>query len=160
MKASEILARLNGVSTPFGGVSWVPPTSDVQVARKVIAFVEVRRVLFSTYSNEVPDQCVASVIEIRDFLTDLIGAGGIGDDLDQALRLARRYSVRFLERVGATEASLPTDASTRHLFREPRCKCTTTGSERPSANSAPESASRSESSRRNTSSISTTISPR
>lgn len=120
MKASEILARLNGVSTPFGGLSWVPPTSDVQVARKVIAFVEVRRVLFSTYSNEVPDQCVASVIEIRNFFTDAIGAGGIGDDLEQPLRLARRYCVRFLERVGVTEASLPVDASSRHLFRESR----------------------------------------
>jgi hypothetical protein len=47
----------------------------------VIAFVEVRRVLFSTYSDEVPAQCVQSVLEIRNFLTETIGQGHIGDKL-------------------------------------------------------------------------------
>lgn len=116
VKPSEIAARVNGISTPFGGISWVPAVSDMQVARRVIAFIEVRRVLFGTYANEVPDQCVQSVIEIRNFLTEVIGAGGIADELEQPLRLARGFALRFLDRVGATERSLPDGAGERHLF--------------------------------------------
>lgn len=120
MKASQIAAKVNGFSTPFFGVSWTPPVLDAEVAKKVIAFIEVRRVLFSTYTNEVPEQSVASVIAIRDFLTQVIGEGAIGEALELPVRAARRYCVRFLERVGATEASVPSDASDRYLFREPR----------------------------------------
>ncbi|REJ03930.1 hypothetical protein DY023_16575 [Microbacterium bovistercoris] len=119
MKASEIAARVNGISTPFGGISWTPAVSDVQVARRAIAFIEVRRVLFGTYANEVPDQCVQSVIDIRNFLTEVIGSGGLAAELEQPLRLARGFCVRFLDRVGATERALPDDAGARHLFAQP-----------------------------------------
>lgn len=120
VRFSEIVARVSGVSTPIFGVSWTPPTADVDVARRVVAFVETRRVLFSTYSNEVPEECIRSVLEIRSFLSDVIGAGGIAGELVEPLRLMRRYCVRFLERVGAIEDRYDPDAPRRHLFREPR----------------------------------------
>jgi hypothetical protein len=91
-------------------------TADVEVARKVVAFVETRRVLFSTYTNEVPEQCVAPVLEIRAFLTDVIAQGRIAKELAGPLRVMR-YCISFLDRVGAVGQP---EGAKRHLFREPR----------------------------------------
>jgi hypothetical protein len=113
---SEIVSRVNGVSCPIFGVSWDPARADVEVARKVVTFVETRRVLFSTYTNEVPEHCVQSVLEIRAFLTDVLGEGRIGDELSGPLRLMRRYCVSFLDRVGASDVP---GARNRRLFHEP-----------------------------------------
>lgn len=44
----------------------------------------------------------------------------MANELVEPLRLMRRYCVRFLERVGATEDRRGPDAPSRHLFREPR----------------------------------------
>ena len=115
MQPSDIAPRVRGISFPAAGDGWIPRIDDEQVARRVITFVEVRRVLFGTYANEVPAQCVDSVIEIRNFLTDVIGTGGIADELEQPLRLARGFCVRFLDRVGASERGLPKEAKDRHL---------------------------------------------
>lgn len=120
MKFSELVARVNGLSTPIFGVSWTPPTVDVSVARKFIAFIETRRVLFSTYTNEVPEECVHSVLQIREFVTEILGSGGIADELAGPLRLVRRYCVQFLDRVDATEDRHDDQGPRRHLFRESR----------------------------------------
>jgi hypothetical protein len=46
MKFSEIANRLTGISTPLGGVSWQSSDLEVSAARRVIAFLEERRVLY------------------------------------------------------------------------------------------------------------------
>jgi len=56
----RILRRLTGISCPIFGVSWQPPTSDVEVARGVIVLLEDRRVLYEPTEVEVADHCVAS----------------------------------------------------------------------------------------------------
>ncbi|RFZ41384.1 hypothetical protein DAVIS_02653 [Mycobacterium marinum] len=117
MKFKEIVNRVNGISCPVFGVQWDPGTADVEVARKVIAFVETRRVLFSSYADEVPQECVNSVLAIREFLTEIIGQARIGDQLSGPIRLMRRYCVRFLERVGAVERP---EGAKRHLYRDVR----------------------------------------
>jgi hypothetical protein len=59
-----VLAKLcdtptpGGFSTPIFGVSWDPPTVDRSVARKVIAYLEDRRVLYSPPSAKEHEDCV------------------------------------------------------------------------------------------------------
>lgn len=78
MRFKEIAARLTGFSTPVFGVSWNPPMPERLVARRVIAFLEDRRVLYNPEHIEIDDQVTRSVLEIRRFLTDQIG--GLSED--------------------------------------------------------------------------------
>ena len=116
MRATEISARLNGA----GVVRSDPKPRDVKVAKKVISFVEGRRVLFSSHTMEVPVECIYSVIEIRNFLSDVIGSDKMTGDLERSLKLARGYCVRFLEQVQASEMTVPKKEADRYLHHDTR----------------------------------------
>lgn len=73
MKFTEIARRITGFSVPVFGVSWNPPEPEIAAARRVLSFLEDRRVLYNPYDLEVTDHCIQSVGEIRRFLTDEIG---------------------------------------------------------------------------------------
>ena len=73
MKFKEVISRITGFSVPIFGVSWNPPQPDVTAARRVLVFLEDRRVLYNPYNIEAEDQCIYSVTEIRRFLTEIIG---------------------------------------------------------------------------------------
>lgn len=97
MKFQEIAARMNGLSTPIGGVSWQPPVPDVTKARQIIAFLEDRRVLYNPYEFEFEDRCIESVIRIRSFLTDQLIDGPPGAELAAIVRAMRAACRKFLE---------------------------------------------------------------
>ena len=96
MRPSEIAKRLTGISTPFGGVSWVAPEAEVAVARRVIRFLEDRHVLYNPSELEQPLHCVDSVIEIRRFLTAELG-NLPEDDLAAQLGALRTACRKFLD---------------------------------------------------------------
>jgi hypothetical protein len=100
MKFEEIASRITGFSCPVFGVSWNPPEPEVTAARRVITFLEDRRVLFVPSTMEVPEHCVQSVIEIRHFLTDELGRSDGASDLVQSLRAMRVACRKFLDSIG------------------------------------------------------------
>jgi hypothetical protein len=103
MRFSEIVGRLNGLSTPIFGVSWEPPVSDVAIARGVVTFLEEKRVLYNPYEAEMPEACLASVNAIRGRLTEILAAGGLADELEAPLRATRAACRKFVDDVGGGE---------------------------------------------------------
>lgn len=100
MKFSEIANRLTGISTPLGGVSWQSSDLEVSAARRVIAFLEDRRVLYAPDELEVPSHCVHSVLEIRHFLSGEVGKLDTKSEFAGSLRAMRAACRKLLERVG------------------------------------------------------------
>lgn len=100
MKFSEIANRLTGISSPILGVSWQPTELEVSVVRRVVAFLEDRRVLYAPDELEVPSHCVHSVLEIRRFLTAEIGKLDSGSEFAASLRAMRIACRKFLDRAG------------------------------------------------------------
>lgn len=96
MKPKEIAGRLTGLSGFGFGASWAPPEPEVTAARRALAYLEDRRVLFEPYHLEIEDQCVQSVLDIRRFLTDEIGRQGDGSQLAGHLRAIRAACRKFL----------------------------------------------------------------
>jgi hypothetical protein len=96
-RGKRLGSRLTGISTPFGGASWEPATADVDVAQRVLAFLEDRRALYSPSEMEIAEHVVQSVIEIRRFLTEVLGDGGVTQELAGSLRAMRGACRAFLD---------------------------------------------------------------
>ena len=97
MKFSEITSRLTGISCPIFGISWNPPDAERNIARRVITFLENRRVLYGPFDWEVPDHCVQSVIEIRHFLTSELQSLEADKEIAQSLRAMRAACRKFMD---------------------------------------------------------------
>jgi hypothetical protein len=59
--------------------------------------LEDRRVLFNPYEVEDPEHVVASVLDIRRQMTDILAEGGIADALSAPLRTIRAAARKFMD---------------------------------------------------------------
>jgi hypothetical protein len=98
MKFQEILNRLTGINTPILGVSWNPLDLEVTVARRVIIYLQDRRVLYNPYDLEIPEHCVESVLEIRHFLTSELVALDSNSELSKNLQAMQAACRKFLDK--------------------------------------------------------------
>jgi hypothetical protein len=93
--------RPTGFSLPPGfGVQWEFADSDRNIARKAIAFLENRRLLFGDRHYEDELECVRSAIQIRDKLSELIPLASEGGGVEQSLRAVRAACTQFVNKAG------------------------------------------------------------
>lgn len=62
---------LNGVSFPFGGISWDNKTTAKDRFRYFLLFLESKRILTNPIDMELKDECIESVLEIKRTLVDV-----------------------------------------------------------------------------------------
>jgi hypothetical protein len=93
----QLRKRLTGISTPFGGASWIPPEPDRDIVRRLMTFLEDRRVLYTNYSLEVPDWVTKSVLEIRQELTAILKSLDEDSPIVPHLKAMRAACRKFLD---------------------------------------------------------------
>ena len=100
--------RITGVSVPWGfGVSWEYRESDATIARRVLTFLEGRRILYEPLNAQIFYYVGESATQIRDMLTQE-SSGSAGEQLTSLLKEIRRAVIEFktkLERIEQSERS-------------------------------------------------------
>ena len=99
MKFSAILKRVTGLSTPVFGISWTPPESERIIAKRIVSYLEDKRVLFNPNEMEIPDHCFHSIKEIRKYLTEEIGMLEEGSKIENSLRAMRASCRKFADTI-------------------------------------------------------------
>jgi len=99
IKYKKLAKSLTGISTPFFGVSWNPPETDREIVRKLITFLEDRRVLYNPYEIEDLRFVGQSLIEIRKKLTSSLQRIGDNPEISPHLRAMRAACRKYLDEV-------------------------------------------------------------
>jgi hypothetical protein len=90
--------------TGIGGfgfsVNWEKVPGDEEIAKKVISYLEDRRLLFGRRHLDDQLHCVQSANDIRRFLTDQLSQAKVGKSLEQSLRAMRAAAREFVEAAG------------------------------------------------------------
>jgi len=94
---TKIVKSLTGISTPVFGVSWNPPSTEREIARKLLIFLEDRRALYNPFDIEMPMYVDRSVIEIRHELTDTLKNLDENSQISQHIRAMRTACRKFLD---------------------------------------------------------------
>jgi hypothetical protein len=92
--------RPTGVGAFGFSLNWEKVPGDEDVARRVITFLEDRRLLFGVRHSEDELECVHSAIEIRHFLTEELTKAKPGRSLAESLRAVRTAMRAFVDAGG------------------------------------------------------------
>ena len=63
--------EINGISLPFGGISWDNNTTAKDRFRYLLLFLESKRILTNPMYMELKEECIESVLEIKQPLVSI-----------------------------------------------------------------------------------------
>jgi hypothetical protein len=97
LKGRELDARLTGISTPIGGISWKPPVDERDKARRLLVYLAGQRALHYPYDKEIGSFVVQSILDTRERLTRDLEALSMDSLLRETLRAMRAVCRKFLD---------------------------------------------------------------
>lgn len=92
--------RLTGVGGLGFSINWESSPGDREVARRVVNYLEDRRLLWGDRHGGDERHCIKSAIEIRQFLTGQISEPHVGKHLTASLKAMRGACRKFVEAGG------------------------------------------------------------
>lgn len=100
MKFERIFKNITGLSCPIFGLQWNAPVIEADEAKKIILFLEDKRVLFNPANMEDARHCAQSVIQIRTELTKLLQTLQSDSNLAKSIKSMRRACQGFSDKLG------------------------------------------------------------
>lgn len=97
--------RITSIGTPWFGVGWEYRESDADVARRVLSFLEDRRMLYEPLNAQIFFYVGQSAAEIRQMLTQELGAAPVGEQLSESLKAVRAALRKFMDDLDKLEQS-------------------------------------------------------
>ena len=67
----DLMDRLNGISVPFGGISWDKDISEKDRIKHLFFYLESKRILTNPIEMEIANTCVEAVLEIKNMLISI-----------------------------------------------------------------------------------------
>jgi hypothetical protein len=94
-KGRELVARLPGIPTPVGGVSWTPPDHERDRARRVLTHLAGQRALWDPYDKAIGSFVTQSILDMRERLghdlEDVPADSVLGEGLRVMLAACRKF---------------------------------------------------------------------
>lgn len=111
--------RINGIQFPFGGINWEIDEQDNVLATRLIDFLEGKRVLYNECRRgcqNCRERSVKSVLDIKDFTTEMLCALSKETDFKRVIRYIRQESNIFLNDIDAEDIHLNIINSRNKIF--------------------------------------------
>ncbi|OHB77408.1 MAG: hypothetical protein A2Z25_01225 [Planctomycetes bacterium RBG_16_55_9] len=97
LKGRELAARLTGIPTPVGGISWKPPVDERRKAQRLLTYFAGQQALHYPYDRGIGSFVVQSILDIRERLTRDIEALSVDSILRQILIGMQAACRKFLD---------------------------------------------------------------
>jgi len=97
LKGQELAARLTGILTPMGGISWKPPVDERDKARRLLVYLAGQRAFHYPYDREIGTFIVQSILDTSERLTRDIKVLSMDSLLRKILRAMQAACRKFLD---------------------------------------------------------------
>ena len=103
MKFERIFKNISGLSCPIFGIQWNAPIIEADEAKKIVIFLEDKRVLFNPIDIEGVSHCNQSVTNIRFELSKVLQNLRSDSNLAKQLRKMRKACQEFCDIIGSSQ---------------------------------------------------------